>query len=222
MDFSEVVRQIEQFIYELFMWVIFYPATLFRVVFRPSRMMDYVRGELMISPDVAFGSAIRPPLFLFLSIAIGSIIAPISAAQTLAFSEDAFGRWLTASWFNLLMFRTLGFSVYALVGALLFDWITPGSITRDTLKLPFYQQCYIVGPFALVLSPTLVRLDSGNGALLFVILALQLWLYVGQVLFFRRLAAAGWVKAMLLAGVVLLVGNLNLVLATLMASAFMG
>ena len=79
MDFSAVVKQIEQFIFELLMWVIFYPYTLVRVVFRPTRMLGYVSREIVADPDTAFASAIRPPLFLFLCIAVGSVIAPIGA-----------------------------------------------------------------------------------------------------------------------------------------------
>ena len=220
MDFSEVVKQIEQFIFELLMWVIFYPYTLVRVMFRPIRMLAYVGREIVAEPDLAFGSAIRPPLFLFLCIAIGSIISPIGPEQAAILGQTELGQWLTQSWVNLLAFRTLGYSTFALAGALIYDWITPGSITRDTLKLPFYQQCYICGPFALAFSPTLVRLDSAPEILGPLALAMQLWLWVVQVLFFRRLVGAGWIKSTLLGLAVVVIGNVALVSATLLGDLF--
>lgn len=219
MDFSAVVKQIEQFIFELLMWVIFYPYTLLRVVFRPTRMLNYVSRELAADPDTAFGSAIRPPLFLFLCIAIGSLIAPIAAEQARALEESGAGRLLTASWTNLLAFRTLGFSVFALTGALIFDLITPGEVTRNSLTLPFYQQCYICGPFTLGFSPALVRLDTGREELLLVLLALELWLLFVQTLFFRRLVETGWLKSFFLASAVLIVGNAALVAIPLLVRA---
>ena len=221
MDFSNIVKQVEQFIYELLMWVIFYPYTLVRVIFRPTPMMTYVRGEVDADPDRAFASAIRPPVFLFLSIAIGSMVAPIGIEQAQTLAQTELGTWLTASWVNLLVFRTLGYSVFALTGALLYDWLTPGTITRDTLRSPFYQQCYICGPFALAYSPTLVRLASAAEVLIFVAIALQLWLLFAQTLFFRRLVGTGRFKSFLLALVVLIVGNATLVAATVFGDVVM-
>jgi hypothetical protein len=221
MDFSAVVKQIEQFIFELLMWVIFYPYTLVRVVFRPTRMLGYVSREIVADPDTAFASAIRPPLFLFLCIAVGSVIAPIGAEQARILEQNEVGRFLTASWINLLAFRTLGFSVFALTGALIFDLITPGEVTRHSLTLPFYQQCYVCGPFALGLSPALVRLDTGQEILLLVLLALEIWLLVVQTLFFRRLVVTGWFRSFLLALAVLVIGNAGLVAIPLVAAAVM-
>ncbi len=219
MDFSAIVKQIEQFIFELLMWVIFYPYTLIRVIFRPTRMLRYVTSQISADPDEAFGSAIRPPLFLFLCIALGSVIAPIAAEQSEALAATEAGRWLTASWVNLLAFRTLGYSVFALTGALLFDLITPNEVTRSSLKLPFYQQCYVCGPFALGFSPALVRLDSGEEMLLLVLLALQIWLVAVQTLFFRRMAGTGRFTSFLLASAVVFIGNASLVAIPLIAIA---
>lgn len=215
MDFSNVVKQVEQFIFELFMWVIFFPSTLIRVLFRPTRMLAYVAQQLEVHPDEAFASAIRPPLFLFLCIAIGSVIAPVGPEQAAVLNQTQTGQWLTASWLNLLAFRTLGYSLFALAGALIFDLITPGSVTRDTLRLPFYQQCYICGPFALAFSPTLVRMNTEDeitiAVLFFLVLLLQLWLLVVQTLFFRRLVGTSRFKSGLLALAVLVIGNGGLV-----------
>lgn len=221
MNFSEVVKQIEQFIFELLMWVIFYPYTLVRVLFRPTKMLRYVGEEITADPDTAFGNAIRPPLFLFLCIAIGSVIAPIGAEQAKVLAQNEVGRLLNASWINLLAFRTLGFSAFALAGALIIDLITPGTVTRNSLKLPFYQQCYVCGPFALGFSPTLVRLDTGTEVLLLLLLAFEIWLLVVQTLFFRRMAGTGRIKSALLASAVLLIGNVSLVAIPVIANAVM-
>lgn len=217
MDFSNVIKQIEQFIFELLMWVIFYPYTLLRIMFRPIKTLNYVAREIRVDPDIAFGNAIRPPLFLCFCIAIGSVISPLGAEQAAELAQTDVGAWITKSWVNLLALRTLGFAIFALAGALVYDWVTPGAVTRETLKLPFYQQCYICGPFALGFSPALVRFEAAPEAILPLLLALEFWLIAMQTLFFRRLAVAGWVMSFLMGAGVVIFGNAALVIVPTIA-----
>lgn len=67
MDFVGAMKTIEQFVYELISWVLFYPLTMLRVLIRPMQMTDYVLIESGKDEKEAFSTAIRPTLFLLLS-----------------------------------------------------------------------------------------------------------------------------------------------------------
>ena len=67
MDFLGAMKTIEQFVYELMSWVLFYPLTMLRVLIRPMQMTDYVLIESGKDEKEAFSTAIRPTLFLLLS-----------------------------------------------------------------------------------------------------------------------------------------------------------
>ena len=46
MDFLKLLRSLEEFLYELCTWFLFFPRTLYRVVVHPRRMAQYVDTEL--------------------------------------------------------------------------------------------------------------------------------------------------------------------------------
>lgn len=46
MDFLKLLRSLEEFLYELCTWLLFFPRTLYRVVVHPRRMAQYVDTEL--------------------------------------------------------------------------------------------------------------------------------------------------------------------------------
>lgn len=68
---------------------------------------------------------------------------------------------------NLLLYRTIAFGIWALVGSLHCLLRTRRPVDRGTLRLPFYQQCYLVSPFALVITTKLSLISMGQeGAVL--------------------------------------------------------
>ena len=54
MDVFNIVKSIEKLIFELLMWVVFYPYTLVRVIFQPRAMLDYARVESLKDEAIAF------------------------------------------------------------------------------------------------------------------------------------------------------------------------
>lgn len=70
---------------------------------------------------------------------------------------------------NLLLYRTIAFGIWALAGSLYYLLRTRRPVDRETLRLPFYEQCYLVPPFALLISIglSLMSMDRlpgcGNG-----------------------------------------------------------
>ncbi|URK88384.1 hypothetical protein LP421_14130 [Rhizobium sp. RCAM05350] len=137
MDVFNIAKSIEKFIFELLMWLIFYPYTLFRVIFQPNSMMEYARHETARDEAVSFESGMKPAIFLFLSIVIAAYIAPVHKEELAAMNSTQAGQYITASWVNLLFFRMLIYSIFPIVAALIYDLATPGQVTRKSLQIPF-------------------------------------------------------------------------------------
>lgn len=179
-------------------------------------MMRLVQEETAKNPDTAFASAMRPAIFMFISIAIGTIIAPLSVGQIKELMASQAGVFIAQSWFALLFFRIVSFSLFALAGAALADALTPGAMTRDSMRSPFYQQCYICSPLALIASPTLVDLGPGiSPVVLTAFAAILVWFLACQYLFFRRFVGLGIVASVLLAPAVFMIGAAGLVVLSL-------
>lgn len=207
MDVFNVPRTVEQGIYDVMMWVFFYPYTLLRMVLRPAKMLAYVEEQSKAEEERAFASAMRPALLLFLSIAIGSLLAPLPAEAIAYVKQFTLGKVIGDTWFGLLIWRMMVYSFFALVGALLFDLLTPGEITRDTLRLPFNQQCYICAPFSLLMVPLLVNdFFKPHPIYNWLFTAGVAWFLLAQFLFYRRFLAARITLCMVLAATVFLVG----------------
>lgn len=186
MDVFNIAKSIEKFIFELLMWLIFYPYTLFRVILQPGYMLEYARQETVRDEDISFDSGMKPSIFLFLSIVIAAFFAPLAPADLATIKGSQTGQYVTQSWINLLFFRMAVFSIFPITFALIYDLITPGQVTRNSLKVPFNQQCYICAPFTLVTSLSFILYPhTGNIAYLLALIAAQIWLLVSNFFFFK-------------------------------------
>jgi hypothetical protein len=128
MDVFNIAKSIEKFIFELLMWLIFYPYTLFRVIFQPNSMMEYARHETARDEAVSFESGMKPAIFLFLSIVIAAYIAPVHKEELAAMNSTQAGQYISASWVNLLFFRMLIYSIFPIVAALIYDPLQPAML----------------------------------------------------------------------------------------------
>lgn len=152
MNLIQWLKSLDELLYEIVSWLVFFPVTLWRVIRRPLTMMDYSDGELKDRPQDQFTDALSPPLFLLLAlflthgleVALGGGQNPIVARQTgLAslINDDT----------SLLVFRLVIFSIFPLMMAVRLVHARGLALTRQRLKAPFYAQCYAVAPFALFL-----------------------------------------------------------------------
>lgn len=206
MDFFNFAKAVEQGIYDVMMWIFFYPYTLVRMILFPASTLNYVWAESQKDNDDAFLDAMRPALMLFISIVLGTLIAPFTDAQREILQENHLGRLLISSWFLLVFYRMVLFAIFPLTGAVLLDLLTPGHISRITLRTPFYLQCYICAPLALVVSPALVNIHSGSWMVSIGVAAVTTWFLVVQFIYFRTFARQGMIRSTLLAPAVLVIG----------------
>lgn len=200
MDIFKLSKSLDELIFDVLMWVIFYPYTLVRVLIWPGYMIDYAAAELNKDPaeDGVFDRGLSPPVFLFLSIVIAWMISPEAPAT--AQSQTALAGMINGSVMSLLTYRLALYCVFPFAGALIYEWRTPGGISHHSFRLPFYQQAYLCAPLAIVFSiasvvATKVRDLDVLAFMAIALLLISLWYLWSQIMFFRRTMDSSWPAA---------------------------
>jgi len=212
MEFLKFIRSIEELLYEVMTWLLFYPRTLWRVVVRPGSLVDETTRELGEDDDEQFLDLVSPPLFLMLSILLAHALE-LTAHLAAGPQQSELARRVMASEVNLLVFRVVVFSLFPLVMATGLLKRQGQPVDRKTLRRPFYLQCFYAAPFAIFTSigVILARLDMpmplrAGGVLLW--LAATGWYLAVQAHWFRRLLGIGPVRGLAIALARLAVGFL--------------
>lgn len=199
MDLMRLLRSLEEFLYELVGWLVFYPRTFWRILRHPGAIARYTRLELEQSPERQFTETISPVLMLVLSVVIAH---GLEMALKLPFATitSPIGKLLFGSEQGLLLTRSAVFSVLAL-GAALGTLSQQGQpITRDTLREPFSIQAFLVCPFVVLLSTgeLLVRIAETRPAGVVLIVGAIIWYVLARAIAYRTLNHAGWLKSLAL------------------------
>jgi hypothetical protein len=173
MDFVKLLRSFEEFLYEIMAWLLFYPRTLWRVIRQPLAMMRYSDQEQQGKADAQYKDAISPPLFMIISIVIAHLLEQ-SIHHSGTLRDGVHGIFQADQSFFLL--RCVVYSLYPLIyaGAMVRRLNVP--LDRESLRAPFFAQCYVAAPFTLVGGLASIRLlvqniwvEAGSGLLLLLI-----------------------------------------------------
>jgi hypothetical protein len=150
MDFFKLVEQLDEILYRVASWLLFYPITVWRMFWSPLKTMKLVEGELSENEPKQFDDVVPPPLFLLLSIlvvhaielgTVGDVpIAGNSRGLTRLLSNDT----------SLIVFRIMMFSILPLAAAYRLNRAKGLPVDNESLKAPFYAQCYAAGLFVLM------------------------------------------------------------------------
>ena len=151
MDLMRLLRSLEEFLYELIGWLVFYPRTFWRILRHPAAIARYTRRELTQQPDRQFQETISPVLMLILSVVLAHALE-MALRLPQPKVESPLGRLLFGSEQGLLLTRSVVFCVYALGAALGTLKRERQAITRDTLREPFSIQAFLACPFVVLLS----------------------------------------------------------------------
>ena len=151
MDFIRIIRSLEELLYEVMTWLVFYPRTMWRIVATPGRMMRYSDAEQADAPDTQYTDTLSPPLFLMLTILVGHGIG-LGLGTEKPEATTAMAKALFESEQNKLIVGSLLFSLFALMGATTAVARRGLTLDRSTLRGPFYSQCYLTAPFAFAMS----------------------------------------------------------------------
>ena len=83
MDLMRILRSLEEFLYELVGWLVFYPRTFLRIIRHPDAIARYTQLELEQPPERQFTETISPVLMLILSVVLAHALEMISRAPPL-------------------------------------------------------------------------------------------------------------------------------------------
>ncbi|GAA0622056.1 hypothetical protein GCM10009422_17470 [Brevundimonas kwangchunensis] len=151
MNVLTILRSVEELLYEVMSWLLFYPRTLVMTLRHPLRTMRYSDSEQRDKPDKQYLETLSPPLFLVLSILLAHGIE-LAAGFGVERHASEVSRLITASDQNLLIFRALMFSLHPLVFAWAWLKLSGHKVDRDTLRPPFFAQCYLSGATSILVS----------------------------------------------------------------------
>lgn len=149
--FLTILRSVEELLYEVMSWLLFYPRTLFMTLTRPLKTMRYSDSEQRDKPEKQYLETLSPPMFLVLSILLAHGLEVLFGFQVEQ-GSSAVSRYVVGNDQNLLIFRALMFSLHPLVFAWAWLHLSGRRIDRDTLRPPFFAQCYLSGATSILVS----------------------------------------------------------------------
>lgn len=149
MTFFTFLKSLDELLYEVISWLIFWPRTFWRALSRPREMMTYADDELADKPAEQYKDTLRPPLFLLLTILLSHAIEVALIGVSPIIADTAGLAGLIDNDTNLVLLRVFLFASLPLILAVRMVRRSGKPVDRDTLRPPFYSQCYVAAPFAL-------------------------------------------------------------------------
>ena len=197
MEFLKFIRSVEELLYEVMTWLLFYPRTFWYVLSRPRVLAAKSEAELTGTEEDRFIDLVSPPLFLMLTIllahgieiALHENMAEISGSSELA-------RQIVSSETNLLVFRMIANSFFPLLMAYGMVSRQRRRVDRETLRSPFYLQCFFAAPFIVSNGIAVACFRSGlSGVGAIVALVGIVWYLCVQTVLFKDRLAIGRARA---------------------------
>ena len=158
-DLLQLLRSLEEFLYEVMTWLIFYPRTMWLVLRHPSKMVDYSQHELKDAADDQYTDTITPPLFLMMTVVLCHALE-VALHGNLQEPQSAMADRLLDSEQNLLILRSILFSIYPLIFSVGLLKRRGQPVERESLRAPFFGQCYLAGSFAVFISVSMLMLRA--------------------------------------------------------------
>ncbi len=151
MHLMSLLKSLDDLLYEVMSWLVFYPLTLWRVLRRPLVMMDYSDRELHQSAGEQYTDTLTPPLFLLVSLLLSHAIELAFVGDSVLVRSNHGLSALVKDDTSLVILRLVTFSVFPLMFAVRLVRAQHKRLTRDSLRPAFYAQCYAAAPFALLI-----------------------------------------------------------------------
>ena len=156
MNFFNLLQSLDELLYEVMSWLVFYPMTLWRTLVRPLQMMDYSDIEQGDAEDQQYTDTLSPPLFLLLSLIL------VHAAELALVGNDAVVASkvglsaLVSTNTDLIMLRIVLYSLFPVLMATRLVRARRLRVDRGTLRAPFYSQCYVAALLAIMLGSAVI------------------------------------------------------------------
>lgn len=201
MNFFQFLKSLDDLLFEIISWLVFYPVTLWRSFRHPLAMADYAADELKRPDDEQFDEALSPPILILLTVLVGHGLELSLIGQSTLIADRHGLAALISDDTSLILLRLVAFATFPLIFAVHTIRKQRAGLTRQSLEAPFFAQCYINAPFALLVSfaATLFQMHGDGGKL--TALALFLFSAIGfvavETMWFRKALNAGFFKAFL-------------------------
>lgn len=152
MNFMQWLNSLDELLYEIVSWIVFFPVTLWKALRRPLGIMDYADTELADAIEDQYTETLSPPVFLVLALVVAHAleVAVMGGTNPVVQSRHGLAAFVNDNT-SLLLVRVVIFSAFPLMMATRMAQLT-GGLSRETLKPPFYAQCFTAAPLALIIS----------------------------------------------------------------------
>jgi hypothetical protein len=148
MDFVKLLTSLEDAVYEVMVWIMQIPKTLFRTIFQPNWAISYINAEWEKKPEERFEEYLSPVLlWLFLAV-IPPILLGIDSISYLT-SIIPLGEKLELQ--EKLAIGILFALITPLTYLSVLELINKRPATKSNLKKAFYLQCYALESVLIVM-----------------------------------------------------------------------
>ena len=153
MDFLKLLRSVEDLLFEVLTWIIYYPRTLWMIVRHPLQMLDYSDHEQVDPDQEQYTDTMSPPLLLLLTLVLGHVVEVSAREATIKTGSDM-ARMIVTSDQNLIALRAFLFGLLPLFAAENYVKHKHLLLERKHLRAPFFGECYVSAIFALLIIVT--------------------------------------------------------------------
>lgn len=149
MDFLKLIQSLDELLYEVMSWLIFYPVTLWKTLVHPLKMMDYSEFELKEAEDRQYTDTLSPPLFLLLTLVIIHVVELAVVGENDIVKSKIGLKALISDDATFIIFQAITYSLFPLIMAATLLHKQKVGLDRETLRAPFHSQCYLAAMLAL-------------------------------------------------------------------------
>ena len=144
MDFAKLFQSIEGAVFEVMVWILFLPRTLFRSMFRPRWAIEYLNEEWKKDADERFDDYLSPVLlWLMVAVIPTSSILTLADPQFLQEMEDLLPKVTDP---QRLFIATLYSMIIPFMYLVYLEWLNKRPVKKSTLRRSFYMHCYALAP----------------------------------------------------------------------------
>lgn len=143
------IASLDELLYEVSSWLLFFPLTLWRSAVRPIDTMHYAERQLALPETEQYSAALSPPLFLALALLISHGLAAAMGHADVIIANRRGMAGLVKDDASELVVRLVVFAAFPIFAAARLVRRSGLPIDRASLRLPFYAQCYPTAVFAL-------------------------------------------------------------------------
>ncbi|RYG80526.1 MAG: hypothetical protein EON59_15105, partial [Alphaproteobacteria bacterium] len=142
MDLLKWIKSLDDLLFELMSWLVFWPVTLLRTAARPIAMMRYADAQLTRPEEEQYDEALSPPVFLILTLIVVHLAAlALGQPDEILANQRGLAKMVDNDT-SAVAVRLVLFAAFPLIFAVMLVVSKQRKLNRRSLQLPFYAQCY--------------------------------------------------------------------------------